>query len=149
MGTAKVQSPHLADDEAAQRRVAGVEEPVVRLKVLKGQVVNCVAAAVIGIPWIRSGQQRVDRGPVGVKLVDAVLPKLSLSNGLHNPVHLNQVPGPVHLRQGYPVQQAGSGPEPVLSGAGIRPHQVDRRYQTRLAGKARLRWAPERRTRTG
>ena len=52
MGAAQAQSPHLVDDEVAQCRVISVQEPVIRLKMLKGQIVGRVTAAVIRVTGV-------------------------------------------------------------------------------------------------
>lgn len=49
MRAAQAQPPYLVDDEVTQCGVMGVQEPVVGLEMLKGQVVARVAAAVIRV----------------------------------------------------------------------------------------------------
>jgi hypothetical protein len=64
---------------------------------------------VIGITRVGLGEQCVYGGAVCLKLIDVVFSESSLGNGLDYPVHLDQVPGSVNLRQGQPVQLIGRG----------------------------------------
>ena len=56
MAAAQVQPPDLVDDEGSQRRILRMQEPVVGLEVLKGQVVVPVTAAVIRVTRVRVSQ---------------------------------------------------------------------------------------------
>ena len=111
MRAPQVQSPHLVDNEVTQRRVSSEQEPAIRLKMLEGQIVGRVAAALIGVTRVGFGQQRVHGVAVRIELIDVVFAESSLGDRLHHPVHLNHVPGGVNLRQGQPVQLTLRGAE--------------------------------------
>ena len=65
----------------------------------------------IGIAGARSSEQRIDGSAIGSKHLCSALSKSSLGNGLNDTMHLDQVPCPVELRQGQPVQLRSRGPE--------------------------------------
>ena len=112
MAAAQLQPPHLVDDEAAQRRIAGVQEAAIGLEVLQRQVVGGVVGGPVRVTRVRLGQQGVRGRPVRQERVVPVLLQLSPRHGLDDPVHLDLVTGPVHLDQGQPVHLAGCGAEP-------------------------------------
>ena len=64
MAAAQVQPSHLVDDEAAQRRIAGLQEAAIGLEVLQRQVVDRVVGGPVGVTRVRLGQQGIRGRPV-------------------------------------------------------------------------------------
>ena len=146
MPATQVQPPHLIDDETAQSRIGRVQEVVLGLQVLQGQIVDRVVAAPVGVARVGFGQQDVDRGPVGQERPGPVLPELAPGDELDDPVHLDLVPGSVHLDQRQPVHLDRRRTDPLRRGEKLTQTRrfADRRrvleeqlYRDRLGGEER------------
>jgi hypothetical protein len=98
VGAPQVQSSHLIDREVTECRIAGAQESVIGLEVLQGQVEDGIAITAIGVARVGFREQCVHRVAIGQKVVVVIFPESSLSNDLHHPVHLNQIPGSVNFR---------------------------------------------------